>query len=39
MKWPSVRGGPWIGSPLIPAVDFTDMKIEAGKTLFPLQFI
>lgn len=38
MKWPTVRGS-WISSPVPPVVDFTYKKIEAGKTLFSLQFI
>lgn len=39
MKWPIIRRESWINFLSLPVVDFTYKKIEAGKTLFSLQFI
>lgn len=39
MKWPIIRRESRIGFLPLAVVDFTYKKIEAGKTLFSLQFI
>lgn len=39
MKWPIIGRESWISFLSLPVVDFTYKKIEAGKTLFSLQFI
>lgn len=38
-KWPIIRRESWISFLSLLVVDFTYKKIEAGKTLFSLQFI